>query len=187
MRGGTGFAIGFSGYEIDNRCFSCMAKKHMMWHRVEYDPCKQSELLGKVIEGHLAQYLKRLPKMNPVEEELEIASAHTDLWVLASYCKRPHFRAEDELRIVRSPRHIDLPALRSQIPDAGKSDLRFRESGHRKVPYFDFAFDVEDIVEIHLGPHNHENRSAVEMFLRKNRYDFKRIKIFPRTLPTVET
>ena len=169
--GGTGFAIGFSGYEIDNRCFSCMAKKHMMWHRVEYDPCKQSELLGKVIEDRLAQYLERLPKMNADEEGLEIAFAHTDLWILASYCKRPRFRVEDELRNVRSPRYVDLPPLRSQIPDAGTSDLRFRDSGGRNVPYFEFAFHVEDIVEIHFGPQNHENPSVVETFLRENGYD----------------
>ena len=175
---GTGFAIGFSGCEIDNRCFSCMPKKLMTWHRVEYDPCKQSELLGKLIQECLARYLK----MDADEDGREIAPAHSELWTLASYCKRPHFRVEDELRIVRSPTESDLPALRSQIPDAGTSDLRFRESGGRKLSYFDFAFHVEDIVEIHLGPQNHENLSVLETFLRENGYYVDRIKIFPRTL-----
>ena len=164
-----------------------MAKKLMTWHLVEYDPCKQSELLRKKLDARLAHYLERLPKMNATEEGLEIASAHADLWNLASYCKRPHFRAEEEFRIVRSPCLIDLPPLRSQIPDAGSSDLRFRDSGGRKVSYFDFAFHVEDVVEIHWGPKNHEDPSVVKVFLRENGYGVERIKIFPWTPPTVET
>jgi hypothetical protein len=125
--------------------------------------------------------------MNADKEGLEIASAHSALWTLASYCKEEStFREEHELRIVRSIRHVDLPALRSQIPDPGTSDLRFRKSGDGKVPYFDFAFHEEDIVEIHLGPQNDENPTVVKTFLWENGYDVDRIKIVVSDKPPLE-
>ena len=180
---GAGFAIGFSGDGIDTRWTSRMDRLITL-REVEYDPCKQKTRLREVIEKCLARYLKRFPDGDTADgyEGLEIATAHADLWDLATVCKHHGFREEKEWRLVRMPRASDLAAPGSPIANVGVSEMCFRVSGDGKRPYFAFAFHVEDVVEIRLGPKNQEGRS-LEAFLRENGYDVDRIGIFKSAVP----
>ncbi len=174
---GAGFAIGFSTDRIDRLCVLHLNKKPIItFQQVEYDSGKQEAQLEQLIANDLARYLKRFPGEGADYgyEGLEIATAHSEVWSLATICKNHGFFEEQEYRLVAMPSANDVPP-----PAIDISEMSFRVSGGDLIPYFPICFEAEDVTEIRLGPKNHvgEIRRSIEMFLWKHGYDVGRIEI----------
>jgi hypothetical protein len=174
---GAGFSIGFSAASIDNLCVAHLNKKPIIsFHEIEYDPDEQEVRLIGLIDRALRRYLDRIPDKDAGYgyEGIEIATAHSEVWTLATLCKNRGFREEAERRLVAMPSANDSPP-----PPIDVSSICFRPRGQYLVPYFRIPFKPEDIVEIYLGPKNHERevRDVIEMLLWKHGFDAGRIEI----------
>jgi hypothetical protein len=168
---GAGFAIGFSAAGIERLCVSHLNRQTpISFQPVEYDPCKQEVQLKELLAKGLARHLQRFPGEGADYryEGLEIATAHSEVWSLAAICKNRGFCEEKEHRLVVMPKAKGFPP-----PPIDTSDMCFRVRGQYLVPYFPISFEAEDIIEIRLGPKNHERevRDAIEVFLWKNGFD----------------
>jgi hypothetical protein len=176
---GAGYAIGFSTEGVKARCGSFAKDFDISLESILYKGVTQDEALRVVLSEFLKTYNTEFPNGPAGNEDVRITwTAFGHLWRLAAHCKNHGFREEKELRIVLMPNLRELkPGV--GIADVGISDLCFRVSGNRIIPYFTFPFGVDDIVRIVLGPKNVErkHRFALELLLRHNGYDFDRIKI----------
>jgi len=174
---GAGFAIGFSTAGIDRLWDRYFNKPWLIsFRQVEYDPGKQETQLEELIAKDLARYLELFPGEGADYgyEGLEIATAHSDVWSLATIFKNHGFFEEQEHRLIVMPKANDSPPPATDI-----RKMCFRVSGGDLVPYFPICFEAEDVTEIRLGPRNHASniRQSIEMFLWKNGYDVGRIEI----------
>jgi len=148
------------------------AKKHQItFTNVIYDAREQHDTRDRLIRKSLEGFAKH------PDDELNSYSAFEALWKLASICKNPGFCEEKETRIVLMP--DGTLAGGEVLGDKGISELAFRVSQNRLIPYFTFPFVPEAVVEVRLGPKNSERDShyAVRMLLHKNGYNIDIIPI----------
>jgi len=174
---GAGFAIGFSTSAIEKHCAE-NAKQHglgLSLKPVVYETAEQDELTTSVLDTYFSSF--------PTQPEGAIWSlvmpTHGFIWTAAAISKNHGFREENECRVLLLPKYTDAVPLAAAFPEIGPSEMCFRVSGDRIIPYFKFSFSVEDVVELRLGPKNHarEGRFGLEMFLRHNGYDLGGISI----------
>jgi hypothetical protein len=179
---GAGFAIGFS-YEAIAAATEALAKRlsFLALGRVDYNELSQ--------DAFLERYLGELKK-SPVDDVgteafSDAVTASLNIWMKAAFFKNPAFAEEAEWRIVLEPQVGGAAAgIDPSFCGHGTSDVRFRVSGNRIVPYFAFPFSVDTVKEIILGPKNlaRDDLHALKFFLASNGYKVFAFSETPLTL-----
>ncbi len=178
---GAGFAIGFTFKYISEQVDKLKGNRYSIGlYEVEYDENKQLEFIDKSVEF----YIDNLSKTKPDELKTEAIEAALHICNSATVCKNPGFIEEGEWRIVL------FPSVTGWIPggevikwpifyDLGSSDICFRVSANRIIPFFKFTFTPDAITEIYLGPKNYarEKDYSLRMFLQNQDFNPESIKI----------
>jgi hypothetical protein len=172
---GAGFAVGFSYTSLSSQIDKHHEQRYSIkLHKVDYDEKRQIDFLDKTIKFY-ADNVSRAD-LNSLDTEAIAASLH--IANSAAICKNPGFVEEDEWRLVL------FPSVTGWIPggevikwpiffDLGPSEICFRVSGNRIIPFFKLAFSADAITEIYLGPKNYARESdySLRMFLQNQGFD----------------
>ncbi len=155
---GAGFAIGFS---LATTLETYRYASPFPARRVIYDEDEQDAEIERAIG-------KSFQVFGTETDNISAILALGRLALLASSCKNPGFREEQEWRLVHSDNGmVELPR-------------KFRANAKNQlVSYCDFAFGVDSVPEIRLGPKNSArgDHAMVESFLAANGYPADSIKI----------
>lgn len=156
---GAGFAIGFSMEEE----LSKGRYRNVLFplRRVIYDEAEQDT----EIERALGDSYSRFEVGTDNDDSI---AALGRLVMLASSCKNPGFHEEQEWRLIFL--NPGLTELRPRFRVNAKNQL---------VPYFEFAFALNAISEIRLGPKNsaRSDHETLKRLLAANDYPYDKIKI----------
>jgi hypothetical protein len=179
---GAGFAIGFSFVWV-RRAIAEAAKTlcSFRFGKVDYNEASADAFLKRLLGG-----LRRSTSTDSMSDEFrEALSASINIWTSAIFFKNPAFEEEDEWRIALEP-EMGGPAsyIDPSFCGRGTSDVGFRVSGNRIVPYFVFPFTVDAITNIVVGPKNfaRDNVTALKFFLASNGYNVGAFSDTPRSI-----
>ena len=170
---GAGFAIGFSTDGLRRRCEEHKANKlAITLQPVEYVSAKHDSLGHKIVSRYLDEYEKHSQEAHSVVIFELPWRTYCELWREAALCKNPGFAEEKEYRIVLEPSRRLTGIPRKWVETVGCSDLAFRVSGNRLVPYYELSFTADDVVRIGVGPRFPDRKSihTIRMFLEKHGY-----------------
>ena len=159
---GKGVSLGFSADYI----VECARKQHFQIGKCIYDPARQRQLIGQVVDAIEANVALQVQGGETCEElsvlyHLVFERIEIDLLRIAAILKHPSFREEKEWRIVS-------PVLISRT----ESPVLFREANAMLVPYVEFDLQLvagrpPQLDHCYLGPTSNINISmnSLQMFL----------------------
>lgn len=163
---GRGFAIGFEKGKLPpNRGVRKILSTILRVRSVWYEPEKQAGKARKFVE----QRLSKTP--SDAGSPRQRTTLERRVGFDSLQCKDRHFKDENEVRILFLPGDGDLP---SEVKGP-----KFRASGSRIVPYYEFHFPPDAVKEVVLGPQNDYalNEHSLRQFLHENGYDRNEIKL----------
>ena len=151
---GAGFAIGFSTEGLRKLCDerSKPNEPAFMLRPVEYDTDKHNTIVENIVTRYFADYEKHSHAGHSAVFMALPWQTYCELWRAAALSKNPGFKEENEYRIVLEPSQQLTGIPGKWVKTVGSSELAFRVSGNRLIPFYTFPFTAEDVVEIHVGP-----------------------------------
>jgi hypothetical protein len=165
-RAGHGYAIGFDAHVLSAGRFAL--------RRIIYDEDRQARLLAQVIR--LFQDVLG-PAASPQRLEAAAVACAAALKGLASRVKSPHFRGEDEWRLVTLA--IDGAFVRPR-PDADpEPTVQFRAVNDRVVPYVVAEFSRQSVRDVVLGHSVGDTDAAVKATLNRAGWTTARVHRSP--------
>jgi hypothetical protein len=172
---GAGYAIGFSKKELE----SLISKhKSLSLIRVNYEEDEQEAMIAPLVVEKLTEIINQYKRDKMRNPKKEVVDLGYEIRKIAMGCKNPGFMEEREWRIVYEGFYSHIIPWKVVRCDF-ISDISFRNSGTRLVPYFTLPFPVDAIKEIRLGPKNfaRENRESLRSLLFVNGYDYRHLNI----------